>query len=77
MDKGTYKAKTEVPKWKHTLIIWVAIYPTISVISWLFQDYLETMPLFVRTFLLTIILVPMMVYFLIPLVTNLFNRIKP
>ncbi|WP_298545776.1 hypothetical protein [uncultured Aquimarina sp.] len=76
MIKVESSLQKEQPKWKRSLIIWVAIYPTITLISWLFEDYLESMPLMLKTFLLTIILVPMMVYLLIPLVTKLFSAIR-
>ncbi|MBW1296029.1 hypothetical protein [Aquimarina litoralis] len=60
-------------KIKSTFIVWIAIYPAITLISILFGEYLNQLPIPVRTFVLTIILVPLMVYFLIPFWTKIFK----
>ncbi|RMG65776.1 MAG: hypothetical protein D6722_15665 [Bacteroidetes bacterium] len=54
------------PKYKTALIVWLAIYPLITVVLWLFGPYLAALPLPLRTLLLTGILVPTMVYVAIP-----------
>ncbi len=58
---------------KNTLIVWIAIYPTITIILFLFGKYLNQLPLLLRTFILTIILVPLMVYILIPFWRRVFD----
>ena len=63
-------------KLKSTLIAWVAIYPAITGILILFGDYLNKVPVVLRTFILTIILVPLMVYVLIPFWTNVFSKYR-
>ena len=60
-------------KIKSTFIVWIAIYPAITLISILYGEYLNQLPIPVRTFVLTIILVPLMVYFLIPFWTKIFK----
>ncbi|WP_299216176.1 hypothetical protein [uncultured Aquimarina sp.] len=53
-------------KLKSAFIVWIAIYPAITGILLFFGEYLNELPILVRTFVLTIILVPAMVYVLIP-----------
>ena len=61
-------------KLKTSIIVWVAIYPTITVIQYFFGDILVELPLAVRTLILTAVLVPSMVYLLIPFWTKVFER---
>lgn len=55
--------------------IWVAIYPAITLVLWLFGRQLGQLPLAFRTLVLTLILVPLMVFVLLPLVHKLFNLV--
>lgn len=63
-------------KLKNTFIVWVAIYPAITAILLLFGDRLNQMPILLRTFILTIVLVPLMVYVLIPFWSKVFGLKK-
>ena len=47
-------------------MVWLAIYPSITVILWLVGPKLQTWPLAVRTLVITLGVVPLMVYVLIP-----------
>lgn len=60
-------------KLKTILIVWVAIFPTITIIQFLFGGLLNELPLVVRTLTLTVVLVPLMVYLLIPFWTKVFS----
>ena len=62
------------PKYKTALIIWIASYPLITVILWLFGPILMEIPLMLRTLLLTGVLVPIMVYFAIPTLQKVFRN---
>ena len=53
-----------------SLKIWIVIYPSITLFYWLFGQHLATMPLYQRTFLLTISLVPWMMFVGVPLVDS-------
>ena len=53
-----------------SLKIWLVIYPSITLFYWLFGQHLATMPLYQRTFLLTITLVPWMMFVGVPLVDS-------
>jgi antibiotic biosynthesis monooxygenase (ABM) superfamily enzyme len=51
-----------------SLKIWVVIYPSITLFLYLFGERLSALPLYQRTFLLTITLVPWIVFVGVPLV---------
>lgn len=61
-------------KHKTAFLIWLAIYPTINLIMWLLGDFLGSLPLPLRTLVMTLILVPLMVYVLLPLVNKAFRN---
>lgn len=63
--------KTE--KHKRAFIIWLAIYPLVTIIYYLLGSYLMPLPLILRTLVLTAIAVPVMFYFLVPLLNKLFG----
>jgi antibiotic biosynthesis monooxygenase (ABM) superfamily enzyme len=58
--------KKQPPKYKTAIMIWMVIYPTINLIFYVFGDVLNTFVLPLRTLILTLILVPLMVYVLLP-----------
>ena len=64
-------------KLKTTFIVWIAIYPAITLLLFLFGEYLNHLPVLLRTLVLTLVLVPLMVYFLIPFWTKVFSNTKP
>ena len=55
--------------------IWVVIYPSITLFLALAGEYLAQLPLYLRTLVLTIVLVPWMVFAGIPMVELLLKRI--
>ncbi|MEM7606621.1 MAG: hypothetical protein AAF411_14785 [Myxococcota bacterium] len=56
------------------LITWVTIYPTITLLLYVFGPLLEPLPLPLRTFVLTAVLVPLMVFVLVPRVKAVADR---
>lgn len=62
-------------KWKLAIVIWIAIYPTITTIFLLFGKQLMIInPLPLRTLCLTVVVVPLMVFVLIPLLQKLLGN---
>jgi antibiotic biosynthesis monooxygenase (ABM) superfamily enzyme len=61
-------------KHKRAFLIWLAIYPLITILFWLLGDYLTKCPLAVRTFILTVIAVPIVFYVILPLFNKLFTK---
>jgi antibiotic biosynthesis monooxygenase (ABM) superfamily enzyme len=59
-----------------SLKIWLVIYPSITMFYWLFGQHLATMPLYQRTFLLTISLVPWMMFVGVPLVDSAIKKLS-
>ncbi len=60
-----------------SLKIWVAIYPSITLFLYLFGEGLSVLPLYQRTFLLTLSLVPWIVFVGVPFVDSLIRLISP
>jgi antibiotic biosynthesis monooxygenase (ABM) superfamily enzyme len=64
----------QTPKYKTAIMIWVVIYPTINLIMLLLGNSLYELVLPLRTLILTIILVPLMVYVLLPFANKIFKN---
>lgn len=58
-------------KWKSMLLTWACIYPTINFILYLIGPYINEYHQLVRTFILTLILVPLMAKALDLLLNNI------
>lgn len=56
------------------LKIWMVIYPSITVFYVLFGKHLAAIPLYQRTFILTAVLVPWMMYIGVPVLDFLLKR---
>jgi len=65
------------PPTKHqlALMIWVAVFPTLTVINLAFGDWLRTMPSVLRTFVLATVAVPIVIYGLMPRLHGLRARL--
>ncbi len=59
-----------------SLKIWVVIYPSITLFLYLFGAQLSVLPLYQRTFLLTISLVPWMMFVGVPFVDSMITRMS-
>ncbi len=55
-------------------MVWLAIYPTITLVTFFIGDYIKQLPLPLKTLLLTGILVPLMVFILLPLLRNVLGN---
>ena len=67
---------TKAPKkWKMAVLIWSAIYPLITILFLIFGKNFETIdPLPVRTLIITLIVVPLMVFVVMPPFQKLLNN---
>lgn len=54
------------PSWKFALIVWLAIYPAITLLQLVIGPYVRELPLPLATLVMTGILVPLAVFVLIP-----------
>lgn len=62
------------PRYKQAIVVWLAIYPTITIILLALGPRLEALPIPLRTLALTLLLVPLMVYVLVPTLNRLLHR---
>lgn len=64
-----------------SLKIWAVIYPSITIFLFLFGQQLAALPLYLRTFILTVSLVPWMMFIGVPfldfLIRQFSKRVKP
>jgi antibiotic biosynthesis monooxygenase (ABM) superfamily enzyme len=59
-----------------SLKIWLVIYPSITLFLFLFGQQLSPMPLYQRTFILTVSLVPWMMFVGVPLLDSLIRLLS-
>ncbi|KQV06485.1 hypothetical protein ASC63_03365 [Leifsonia sp. Root112D2] len=60
------------PRHKFALINWLAVYPLITLILWLLLPLLTEYPLWITTLIVSLILVPLMNFLVMPLLLSLF-----
>lgn len=65
---------TNAPKYKRAIVIWMAIYPTVTAIFYLLGPYLAAYPIPIRTLAITLIAVPFMVYVALPFLSRLLAK---
>ncbi len=63
-----HRANPVPPPTKHqlALMIWVAVFPTLTVLNLLLGDTLANLPSMLRTFVLATVAVPIVIYGLMP-----------
>ena len=68
--------KTPVPpkKWKMAILTWMVIYPSVLTLSTVTALILPTFPLFLRMLIVSMTLVSLMTYFIMPNITRLFAK---
>ncbi len=59
-----------------SLKIWTVIYPSITLFLFLFGELLSVFPLYQRTFLLTIILVPWVMFVGVPMIDHIIRNVQ-
>ncbi|RTL14853.1 MAG: hypothetical protein EKK56_00020 [Flavobacteriaceae bacterium] len=64
----------QTPKWKFAIMVWLAIYPAITLLTYLIGDLIKKLPLPIKTLIMTGILVPLMVFVLLPILRKLMGN---
>ena len=59
---------------KRAFLIWLAIYPLITLLFFLLGDILPLFPIAVRTLILTVIAVPLVAYLILPFYHRVFDK---
>ena len=62
------------PRYKMAVVTWLAIFPLIVGINILFGSFLNSLPMLLRSLILTVLLVSLMTYIVMPRMTRLFAR---
>ncbi len=62
------------PRYKMAIVTWLAIFPLITLLSYAMAPVAGSVPMVVRTFVSTLVLVPLMTYVVMPRMTRLFQR---
>jgi antibiotic biosynthesis monooxygenase (ABM) superfamily enzyme len=63
----------QIPRWKMAVMIWLGIYPTITLALWLLGPFLAPLPLPLKTLCLTLVVVPTMVFGVLPLLQKILS----
>ena len=62
----------EPVKWKMAILVWIAIYPTITILFVLFGDlFAQITPMALQTLVTTLLVVPLMVFWIMPFLQRL------
>jgi antibiotic biosynthesis monooxygenase (ABM) superfamily enzyme len=61
------------PRWKFAVVVWLAIYPSLTLLVWLVGPKIAHWPLALRTLVFTVVLVPWMVFLALPALQRLFR----
>ncbi|MDN5857470.1 MAG: hypothetical protein L0H84_02500 [Pseudonocardia sp.] len=79
MTTATSGSRPAVPgppsKHQLALMIWLAVFPTLTVVNLALGDWLATLPPVVRTFVLATVAVPIVIYGLMPQLHRLRGRL--
>jgi antibiotic biosynthesis monooxygenase (ABM) superfamily enzyme len=63
-----------IKKWKLALLVWFIMFPTITILSILLNQINANIPLILRTLIMSGILVPFMVFLVIPNLNKYFKN---
>lgn len=76
-DPNAHRSTPLPPPTRHqlALMIWVAVFPTLTVLNLLLGDLLTAIPSVIRTFILATVAVPIVIYGLMPLLHRLRAKI--
>jgi uncharacterized protein len=63
---STLTARSGPPRYKVAVVVWLAIYPAVVAVQLVLRPFTRDLPLPLHTLLLTLIVVPIAVWLLIP-----------
>jgi uncharacterized protein len=73
VSNGTVRPIVPPPRYKMAIVTWLAIFLLIVAINLLFGSFLASLPMLLRTFILTVVLVALMTYVVMPRMIRLFS----
>lgn len=69
---STRQAIIPPPRYKMLIVTWLAIYPLLNLVNFLFQPLLNPLPSLIRSFIVTVVLLLITTYVVMPRLTKLF-----
>lgn len=73
VNSSTPRPMIPPPRYKMAFVTWIAIFVLIVIINLLFGSFLASLPMILRSFILTVGLVGLMTYVVMPRMTRLFS----
>lgn len=67
-----HEAPRPPPRWKMAVLTWLALYPTLLLLTPLVAGYVEPLPPPMRTLVVTALVVPLMSFLLVPTLVRVF-----
>lgn len=61
----------QTPKWKFSVMVWIAINPAITLLTYLISDKINNLPLPIKTLIMMGILVPLMIFVSLPILRKI------
>jgi antibiotic biosynthesis monooxygenase (ABM) superfamily enzyme len=62
------------PRWKMVIATWIGVFPLLTLLQWMLGSRLMTLPLIARVMLLTLIVVALMTYVVMPRLVRILRR---
>ena len=64
----------QTPKWKFSVMVWIAINPAITLLTYLISDKINNLPLPIKTLIMMGILVPLMIFVSLPILRKILGN---
>ncbi len=61
-------------KYKMVVVIWLCLFPLVSLFNWLLSPHIYNWPQISKTFIMTLIIVPIMTYIAMPIMRKIFSK---
>lgn len=62
------------PRYKLAVINWISAYPLITLLLWIGQPVIQRVPVYITTLVLSLILVCLLTFVIMPIMMRLFSR---
>jgi len=72
-EKAPSAAAARPPRYKQALVTWLAAYPVITLILWVFGPIMQSWPLAVRSLLVSFLMVIALTWLVLPLLMRAFH----
>ena len=70
---STGQKRDETPRWRFAIIVWIAIFPMITLTQYLLDPLIKDWAIWQKTLLLTLIEIPYAVFFALPILQGVFK----